>query len=217
MIVAISLIGSVFISYVLGSVPFGYLFVKAVKGIDIRKIGSGNIGATNAARAFGPLLSSPASIAVFLLITAFDMAKGFVPTMWLGDLLGLDNALARIAIGLAAIAGHNWSVFMRGKGGRGVSTSAGVFLALAPEAVAVAAVVWVIVAAATRYVSLASILSAVCGVSILPILEKPREVVGFGTLIALFVILRHRSNIKRLISGQELKIGERAKEEGDGG
>lgn len=215
MMVAIKIIGVIFISYVLGSVPFGYIFVRVVKGVDIRRIGSGNIGATNAARAFGPLLSSPASMAVFVLITVLDMAKGFVPTMWFPGIFGFDMVLMRVISGLSAIIGHNWSIFMGFRGGRGVNTSAGVFLALAPEAVGVAAIVWIVVALATRYVSLASILSAVGGVSILPILGKPREVVGFGALAVLFVVLRHRSNIKRLIEGTELRIGEKA--EGKGG
>lgn len=135
-------------AYLLGAVPFGLLVVRAVTGRDIRKEGSGNIGASNVYRVAGP--------AVGVLVLSLDLLKGLLPVV-VSQRLGLDSATT-IAAGLAAIAGHNWSVFLRGAGGKGVATSYGVLLALSPAAGLIAAGIWVAVILITRYASLASLL-----------------------------------------------------------
>src|SRR5690606_11117346 len=143
-------IWSAVIGYLVGSIPIGFLVVRQLYRIDIRRYGSGNIGFTNVFRTAG--------LAPGLVVLAGDSLKG-VRAVRLGRWLGGETA--GMLGGLAAIAGHNWSLFLRFSGGRGVATGAGVFLALAPKVLAVAALIWVLTVACTRYVSLGSILGAI--------------------------------------------------------
>ncbi len=225
------------LAFLLGSIPFGLIIAKA-KGINIRDHGSGNIGATNVLRVIGKKYG----ITCLLL----DALKGFIPVLiavnliriaghhplltlsfpdaWTLDLPAseaLKGQLAHISTALAAVLGHNYSPWVGFKGGKGIATSAGVFLALMPMGVAVLVVVWLLAFLLTRYVSVASIVAAVA----LPFItiygswkhgriadgtwNKPLLV--FSILIALLAIWKHRSNIQRLLAGTEHRFTRKAK------
>lgn len=194
-------------AYLLGAVPFGYLVAKA-RGIDIRQVGSGNIGATNVFRAVGKSWGM-----VTLLL---DVAKGFAAVyflpLWLLGEIGADTLNLRLISGLMAICGHNWTVFLRFRGGKGVATSLGVLLGLAPAACLIALAAWILTALAWRYVSLASIVAA----AVAAIVAWPLYLSGSGpllpailNLLAILAIVRHRSNISRLMAGTENRFGKR--------
>lgn len=183
-------------AYLLGAVPFGLLVVRAATGRDIRKEGSGNIGASNVYRVAGP--------AVGVLVLALDLLKGLLPVV-VTQRLGLDSATTIVA-GLAAIAGHNWSVFLRGAGGKGVATSYGVLLALSPAAGLIAAGIWVAVILITRYASLASLLGVLSVPVVMRLRSEPAVHLAFGLAVVIFAFYRHRANIGRLLCGQELRI-----------
>lgn len=196
---------AIIISYLIGSIPTAYLFGRMLKGIDIRKFGSGNVGATNALRVLG---KGP-GIAVLLL----DVAKGVVPVVFLGDMLvlntGLPEAAARVILGLVCISGHNWTVFLRFKGGKGVATTFGVLLGLAFKieglklVFALVILTWVFTFMITRIVSLSSISSAVSIPFYMLIFKEPPTLILAGALLAVFIILRHRVNLQRIFQGKE--------------
>jgi glycerol-3-phosphate acyltransferase PlsY len=197
---------AIVLSYLLGSVPFGHLYASA-RGVDLRKIGSGNTGATNVYRAFG---KAPA-VGVFGL----DVAKGLAATLLLARMgevwLGGGWEYTGIACGLAAIAGHVASIFMRFKGGKGVATAVGVFLGLAPLATVICLGIWAVLFAAFRYVSLGSVVGAVALPVMMWLLDRAAvgrdPVFYFALFVAVIVIVTHRSNIGRLLRGKEHKIG----------
>ncbi|MBU1693732.1 MAG: glycerol-3-phosphate 1-O-acyltransferase PlsY [Verrucomicrobia bacterium] len=191
--------------YLLGSVPFAYLFAR-LKGVDIRAIGSGNVGATNVFRSVSKALGVATFAAVVLkgFIPAFlfpAMARRFL-SLEVGPGLGL-------LCGCAAVAGHTWPVFLKFKGGKGVATSAGMLLGVAPAAVGIGLGGWILVFAATRYVSVDSIVAAgavpaaAWGMAARGVWLLPAVLTGLGAL----VIWRHRSNIRRLLNGEELRVG----------
>lgn len=187
-------------AYFLGSVPFGYVIPRLARGIDIRTVGSGNIGATNVARAMGRKWA--------ILVFALDLLKGAVPS-FLGARAG-GPALGAAA-GMAAVCGHNWSYFLAFRGGKGVATTAGVFLALFPPGVGVALAVWAACLKLTRYVSLSSILAGValvlCAFTIQhDPLGADLAVTVLACLAAALSIARHRANIGRLMRGKEHRI-----------
>lgn len=192
----------VLLAYLLGSISFSFLYGKWFKGIDIRKHGSGNAGATNTLRVIGV---GPA-IAVLLL----DAGKG-VAAVWIGKWLGAGAEVSYIPVlaGLAAIAGHNWPVFFGFKGGKGIATTIGVTatLCIVPALIAGAAAILLIVL--TRYVSLGSLAFA----ALIPILvwfmDFPGDIFWATLLIGLFAIVRHRTNIVKLVKGKENKIGQK--------
>jgi len=180
-------------AYVAGSIPFGVL-VARLKGVDLRTVGSGNIGATNVARALG----KGWAIAVLL----GDAAKGFVP-VWLGRRLGFSAAPIALA-GLSAIVGHMFTLFLRGRGGKGVATSLGVALALSPMAALLGFGVYVVVFAATRLSSLGSLLGVWTFTLFFVFRHAPAPpLVGLAIGGAVLVTLRHRQNISRLLRGEE--------------
>lgn len=194
-----SLWGLIALGYLLGSIPFGYLLVRATGGGDIRFIGSGNIGATNVARASGWQVGS----ATLLL----DAAKGFL-AVWLAGHFFPGNIRFMMFAGLAAIVGHIFPVWLKFQGGKGVATALGVFLAICWPALAAAVALFVLVVLFWRYVSLASISAAAS----LPLLvyvlyapgHAPPTAVSVSALIAaLLVIVKHRDNIERLLAGTE--------------
>lgn len=188
------------LSYLVGSVPFGLIACYLVKGVDVRKHGSGNIGATNVARVAG----RPTAVIVFIL----DMLKGFLPTLYLSRLAGVQGSLPAILCGCSAILGHSFPITLRFRGGKAVATSTGVFLALSPLCLLVSVVVWVGVAVVWRYVSLASMCAGV-GLFLACLLGGvDSAVIAFAGLVALLVIARHRFNIKRLLAGTEPRIGQ---------
>ena len=190
---------SIVLSYFIGAMPTGLVLVRLLKGADIRQYGSGNIGTVNVLRVAGP-----ATAAAVLLV---DILKGLVPVL-LAVRWGFSPWIV-VLCGVAAIAGHNWSIFLGFRGGKGIATSFGVLVGLSGKAAVVAAVVWIVVVAITRYASLGSLL----GVATVPFalwwLGQPREYVLFGLIAALFAIYRHRGNIQRLVSGTELRITDR--------
>jgi glycerol-3-phosphate acyltransferase PlsY len=190
-------------SYVVGSIPFGFIVGK-LRGVDLRGVGSGNVGATNVYRVFG------LSIAIFVFI--LDVCKGFVgarilPALWPTE---LEPDYLSVICGIAAIIGSVASVFMRFRGGKGVAAAVGVFLGLQPVATGIGIGVWLVIFAITRLVSLGSI----CGAVALPVLILVFDRQGFTTspvfylavVVAALVILRHRSNIRRLRRGTEGRI-----------
>ena len=180
------------LSYLLGSIPAGFL-VGSSAGVDVRSAGSGNIGATNVARTLGWKKG---------LVTLFaDVAKGFLPVM-AAHLLDLGEAAAAAA-GLAAFAGHLYPVFLRFKGGKGVATAAGVYLAAMPLGILVVLGVFILSMLAGRRVSLASMLAAVLAPAVAWALSYPAEVAWMSLVIGFLVVVRHRENIRRLMAGEE--------------
>lgn len=193
------------LSYIIGSTPNAWIAGKLLKGIDLRTIGSGNLGTTNVYRAVG----APAAVVVFLC----DMAKGLVPALWFATLFRADHSpWWPIAYGVAAILGHVRPYFGLFKGGgKGVATSGGVFAALAPVAFAVGLAVFALVVIVTRYVSLGSILGAIALATTAGVVYGARTPLGMvSVVVALFVIWNHRANISRLRRGQEARLGKGA-------
>lgn len=191
--IALSLLGA----YLLGSVPFALIISRVFYRIDIREHGSGNVGATNVVRVLG---KGP-GLACF----ALDFGKGFVPT-WLGGYFGFPW-WAVLLLGVAAILGHSRSVFLRFTGGKSVATGAGVIVALAPWVGLGALLIWAAVFGLSRIVSLGSIVAAASLPFLMLALHEPMPYVAFATLVSLYVIVRHRSNIQRLLKGQEPRMG----------
>ena len=205
---ASSLWGLIVLGYLLGSIPFGYLLVRATGGGDIRRLGSGNIGATNVARTSGWSVG----VATLLL----DVAKGFL-AVWLAQYFSGGNIRFMMYAGLAAILGHVFSVWLRFSGGKGVATAVGVFLAICWPATAAAVFLFLLVALFWRYVSLASI-SAAAALPLLVYLlyapgHAPPAAVSLSTLLAaVVVIVKHRNNIERLLAGTEPRFDMSRKE-----
>ncbi len=195
------------LSYFLGAIPFGLVIGKAWRGIDIRDHGSGNIGATNVYRTLGP---GP-GITVFLA----DVLKGLVPVL-MAKQFAPESAWLAVGCGVMAIVGHTLSVFLKFKGGKGVATSLGVGIGLVPVLAAIAFGIWIVLFAATRYVSVASMLACAS----VPIMmwqtrePTPTAYKIFGVFIAVYVFIKHRSNIVRLMQGKENRFGRKAASEG---
>jgi glycerol-3-phosphate acyltransferase PlsY len=188
------------IVYLIGSIPVGFLVARVAGGIDIRGKGSGNIGATNVLRTLGPI---PA-----VLTLLGDIAKGYVAVR-AAEVLGPEPAWGA-AGALLAIVGNCWPVFLRFKGGKGVATALGAFLALTPAAVAVAAMVWIVLVAAFRYVSLACILGSMSLAVGAWILGYAPTYAGTAGCAAALIAWRHHENVRRLLSGTERRLGDRA-------
>jgi len=184
----------ILLSYLVGAIPTGYLFGRLLKGIDIRQYGSGNIGATNVWRVLGKKIGT-----VTLIL---DILKGLAAV----TLIAHFFSATPIICGLAAILGHNFPVYLKFRGGKGVATSVGVVLGLAPSVVGAAFFIWIGVLFLTRYVSLASITA---GLS-LPIFSilfgNPCELHWFFLAMGALVVIQHRANIKRLFKGEEKKF-----------
>jgi acyl phosphate:glycerol-3-phosphate acyltransferase len=206
------------VGYVLGALPFGYLVARA-HGVNIFEVGSKNPGATNVRRVLGAKAGN--------LVFALDALKGAVATAW--ALLALTDAsvyatwdgslaFASFHVGgeawtklgvaglVGALLGHSFSCFTRFRGGKGVATASGAFLVLMPAATLIAAVVWTVTFFVSRYVSLASILAAVALPLVAWATNRPSLVVGIAALVAVFVVVRHRTNIARLVAGTESKF-----------
>jgi len=181
------------VGYLVGSMPWGYWLVRVFRGEDIRKRGSGNIGASNVWRVYGSKLGIP----VLLL----DVAKGFVPALLAVHLVGY---LAAALAGGAAMLGHYRPLFLRfQRGGKVVATGGGAFLGMAPLAALAGLGVWIVVFVVTRYPSVASMVTAVSLVAWSLLFGYPWPVTTFAALTAVAVILLHRANIRRLLHGEE--------------
>lgn len=191
----------IILSYLIGSVSFGYLIVKKTKGIDIRKIGSGSTGATNTARALG--------LKFFVIVLILDALKGLSVILIASSLS--TETWAVLLCGGAVIVGHNWPIFSNFRGGRGVSTTFGVFLGIVPWPALLVFGIFILIILLTRYVSLASMVSALCIPVVLVIVDYSREYFIFGLAVCLLLLWRHQPNIKRLLQGKESRFGEKTK------
>jgi glycerol-3-phosphate acyltransferase PlsY len=196
---------AVVLSYIVGSIPAAYLAGKS-RGIDLRRFGSGNLGATNVVRTLG--------WKVGLLVFAVDVAKGVLPVLVLPRWTEgpLSREIVAILCGVAAILGHFRPVFLKfGKGGKGVATAAGVFFALAPLAMLAAVAVFAVVVLTSGYVSLGSLTAAVVLPSLLLVTEGTRSpLFQISVVLAVFVFWTHRANIRRLRRGEEYRFGRKA-------
>jgi acyl phosphate:glycerol-3-phosphate acyltransferase len=193
------------VAYLLGSIPFGLLVVRARGGGDIRSTGSGNIGAANVARNAGAFAGA--------LTLLLDAGKGYL-AVWVAARWTGGNVHWMMAAAVAAVIGHMFPVWLRFKGGKGVATGLGVFIPICWQAVAAAAVLWILVVAFWRYSSLGSIAAAAA----MPVLmylfysphRAPATYISLCTiLIALLVLLKHRGNMERLVAGKETRMGVR--------
>ena len=182
-------------SYLLGSIPFGYLLVRMFRGGDVRKTGSGNIGATNVAR------TSPALGAATLLL---DALKGFAATAMARHLHPVAPMDFMATAALFAVVGHMFPVWLRWRGGKGVATALGAFLCVAPKSVLFMVAIFVLVVAVTRYISLGSMVAALCFPWIAAFVERPGILANMlMAATCVLILVRHRENIDRLIKGQE--------------
>jgi acyl phosphate:glycerol-3-phosphate acyltransferase len=187
------------LSFLVGSIPSGIIVAKA-KGIDLRKVGSGNIGATNVLRSMGKW---PAAVTLL-----GDMMKGALAVA-LGRYLGADSLYEGL-FGIAAILGHNFSIFLKFRGGKGVATSLGVLLIYTPLAACITVALWLVVSVFTRYSSLGAIVSfGLLPLNISLLGPDNKEKLFVGVVITLLILIRHMDNMRRLIKGTERKIGQR--------
>lgn len=186
-------------NYFLGSLPCGLLIGFLTKGVDIRKYGSGNVGATNVSRVAGFLPALVAGVG--------DALKGFLgaylathflphPLLWLGGIF-------------LVVAGHDWSVFLRFRGGKGVATTLGLLFYLSWQAALLCFLVWVVMVLITRYSSLGSLTGALAMPVFLALFQRPWWFIVWGIIAAGMVFLKHKENIRRLLKKQELKIGQK--------
>jgi glycerol-3-phosphate acyltransferase PlsY len=219
---AMSYILTAFAAYLLGSIPTGYLAARA-KGVDIRTVGSGNIGATNAMRVLG----KPTGIAVLVL----DALKGFAAVALIINFYPELNKLLPgiypvepkaypetrlnygILAGVAAVLGHNYTCWLGFKGGKGIATTAGVYFALAPMAVSIALALWIVLFVMTRYVSIASIGAAIALPTAVWLTEKSLLLGIVTTALGVMAILKHKGNIQRLRAGTESRINFKKKDD----
>lgn len=194
------------ISYLLGSFPTAYIFGRLLKGIDIRKFGSGNVGATNALRVLG---KGPG-----ILVLILDILKGFITVICIANLIALKTTLIsqdflRIILGITCISGHNWTIFLGFKGGKGIATTFGVLIGLSIKIaglkfiLGLVVLTWFSVFLLLRMVSVASVIAGIA----LPIyafmFKQSRIIIFFSILLCLFAIIKHRSNMKRVFQGKE--------------
>ncbi|MBI2071464.1 MAG: glycerol-3-phosphate 1-O-acyltransferase PlsY [Gemmatimonadetes bacterium] len=189
-------------AYLLGAIPTSYLVGRWFGGIDLREHGSKNLGATNLYRTLGWRYAVPAGL--------FDVAKGAIPVVAFAPRAGSQEWVP-LSLGVAAIIGHVFSLFVRFRGGKGVATAAGAVLGLAPLPLALSAVVWVTLVWATGYVSLAS-MSGAAAFPLAVWLLQPGDpyILVAGVLLATFIVFTHRTNIRRLLEGREARFGHHA-------
>ena len=198
MIVACALVGS----YLIGSLPTAYLLVWRLKRIDVRTVGSGNVGATNVSRVAGFMAG--------LVVFCIDLAKGALAVWWLAPWFALTPAM-RLSCGLAAILGHNFPVWLGFRGGKGVATTIGVLVAAMPPVAAAVIGVWGLVFLIWRYVSLASLAAALAIPLAQALAGQGLAERLVGALLAGLIVVRHHANIRRLVQGTELRAGRRSK------
>lgn len=214
------IVALLFAAFLFGSVPTGYV-IAMIKGVDLRKVGSGNIGATNVLRAMGK--------GAAIITLAGDVLKGVIPVLavryfypntgiqFSGQLVSIPLQITdtRVAfegvIGLAAILGHNFSIFLKFKGGKGVATSLGVALALSPHAALMAATAWLLTFRVSGYSSLSGLVAFASFPFCIYIIDYSAEKIAIAVIIATLIFITHRGNIKRLITGKENKFMRKGK------
>jgi acyl phosphate:glycerol-3-phosphate acyltransferase len=199
----------IFVRYIIGSIPTAYIFGRVLKGIDIRKFGSGNIGATNAFRVLG----KGAGITVLVL----DAFKGFAAVVFLGGYLVSGNArsggdLLWIVLAFSCVAGHVWTIFLGFKGGKGMATTLGVLIGLTLKipglktVLGIAFLIWLVFFIASRIVSLASLASALALPVLAIIFKQSNAMIALSIVLSALVIFRHKANIQRLLQGKEPRL-----------
>ena len=203
MIEILAFLASVLLAYLIGSFPTSFVLTKFLKGIDIRQVGSKNAGATNVLRTAGKI---PALITLII-----DILKGFLVVAVLAPLLypsirELDYDFYRIFLGLVAVCGHIWPVFLGFKGGKGVAATIGVGLVIAPVSLVVSLFIWTAAFSMTKYVSLSSIISLIIFPILTVIFNYSLYTIIFSIIICAIVIYRHKENIRRLLKREENKI-----------
>ncbi len=186
----------IFTSFLLGSIPFGYI-LGLLKGVDIRKHGSGNVGATNVARVLGKKYG----VIVYIL----DFLKGFIPAFLASKLFGIDSWIT-VLVGLAAVLGHMFSPFLGFRGGKGVATASGVLFGISPLLALIVFAIWFLTFKRSGYVSLASIVAALSSIFLVGILNYPFPVKFMVTITAVLILVKHKSNVERLMEGRELRV-----------
>ena len=191
-------LAAVSFGYLVGSLPFAYLLARR-RGIDLRQVGSGNIGATNVLRTSGARQA--------VLAMSLDAAKGAIAVLVARALT--TGPATPMAAGLAAVIGHIYPVWLRFHGGKGVATAAGVFAVLAPLALAIASAVFILAVWVTRYISVGSMAGAIALAVSAAASEAPRAVAVGAAIAALIIVHRHRGNLARLVSGTERRVGQR--------
>jgi len=204
------IISAIVASYLIGSIPTAYLFVRAIKGEDIRKFGSGNVGATNALRILGKEIG--------ILVLLIDMLKGFIPVVFLSTMIMpltgpvISEDTLSLLLGVAAISGHIWTVFLKFKGGKGVATMLGVLFGLALKVSGLGIIflviilTWLLVFIITRIVSLASIVAVAIFPVYIGLIKHDLIFLVVSIFIAALVILRHKANLARLFKGEEPRL-----------
>jgi glycerol-3-phosphate acyltransferase PlsY len=189
---------AVAVAYLVGSIPFAYLLSRR-RGVDLREVGSGNIGASNVLRTSG--------VRAAVLAMVLDGVKGALAVL-LAQRLAVGQAVP-VAAGLASVLGHIYPVWLRFRGGKGVATAAGVFAILTPLSLGVASGVFLIAVWMTRYISVGSLAGAVALATAAAINDAPAVVTGGAAIAVMIILFRHRANVRRLIAGTERRIGQR--------
>jgi len=189
----------VFAAYLIGSIPFAFLLARRWSAADLRQVGSGNLGAANVMRASG--------VTAGVLVAILDITKGAASVMLAARLSG--NAAAPAAAGLAAIVGHIYPVWLRFRGGKGVATACGVFSVLTPLAIPPALAIFLVTVALTKYISLGSLLATIALPPLAYAMGSPAPAVIAASAAAVIIIFRHRSNLARLRTGTERRLGVR--------
>ncbi len=188
-------------AYLIGSIPTAYIYGKLYKGIDIRQYGSGNVGATNVFRVLGKIPG--------IIVLLLDVLKGVIAVAVVADVFGLTENIYRLVLAICVVIGHNWTIFLKFKGGKGIATSLGVLIGLTIKIISIRPVllftlcIWIISFLISNIVSFASIIAAVWLPFIMIFTNQPFEIICLGVIFCIFVVVRHRPNIKRLLSGQE--------------
>jgi glycerol-3-phosphate acyltransferase PlsY len=191
-------------AYLFGSIPFGKLIAMKVAHIDITQKGSGNIGATNVAREL--------SIKWGILTLVLDMLKGFVPVVLFACMApkaGIGQEIGLFVVGLSALSGHQFSVFLRFRGGKGVGTALGIYLAISPLSCIIALMLFILIVYVWDFVSLASMLSALAMPLLFALFGKAPPLVIGAVIAAALIVIKHKDNIQRLIKGNERKWTDR--------
>jgi len=194
----------IIISYFIGSIPTAYIYGKLYKGIDIREHGSGNAGATNVFRVLGKIPG--------IIVLVIDILKGVLPVVIVADVLGSTQVIERILFAVCAVCGHNWTIFLNFKSGKGIATSLGVLIGLTIKIASIRIVLiltvlsWLVSFAITGIVSLSSIIAGTFLPVIMVFSGQSFEIICLGVVFCIFVTLRHRPNIKRLLAGKEPKV-----------
>jgi len=199
----------ILVSYLIGSIPTAYVFGRLLKGIDIRNFGSGNVGATNAFRVLG---RGPG-----ITVLVLDILKGFVAVVFLGNVLVskvtfMPQETLRLILGLSCISGHNWTIFLSFKGGKGIATTFGVLGGLSIKIASLKLILslliltWILIFVIVRIVSVASVLSGIALPVYTIIFKESNALILLSVLLCIFVILRHKSNLKRVFQGKEPRL-----------